>query len=174
MPSGAEGGVPTRWATKILQPPRLTNPMRVIPVVLGANSTSTVPLPLPDTPAGNVSHETVADAVQVHPVGAVTAICRIPPATFRLVGDTIMLHTAPACVTCTALSAMVRVADRGDDVGLAAMVTETVPAPDPPEVFSVIHETGDAAAHEQPGPVDTNTLLAALPPFTLRAVGDVE
>jgi hypothetical protein len=150
------------------------NPNRVIPVVFGANSTLTVPLPLPEIPDGKVSHETFADALHVQPVGAVTAICWVPPATLRLVGDTMMLQMAPACVTCTALSAIATVADRGDDVGLAAMVSETAPAPDPPEVLSVIHETGEVAVQEQPSPADTNTLLAALPPFTFTAVGDVE
>lgn len=145
-----------------------------MPVVFGANSTSIVPLPFPDSPAGKVNQETVADAVHVHPVGAVTEICLIPPAVLMLTGDTMMLQTAPACVTCTALSAIATVADRGDDVGLAAIVSESAPAPDPPELFSVIHDTGEEAVHEQPGPADTNTLLTALPPFTLTAVGEVE
>ena len=85
-----------------------------------------------------------------------------------------MLQTAPACVTSTALSATVSVADRGEDAGLGAIVSPTMPAADPPEVLNVIHETGDCAVQEQPRPAVTQTLLLALLPLTLIAVGDVE
>ena len=150
------------------------NPIRDIPVVFVASSTSTVPFPLPDAPLGNIIHDTVDDALQVHPWGAVTLIVCVPPATFRLTGDTMTLQIAPAWVTCTALSAMVSVADRGEDEGLAATVRPTMPAPDPPPVLNVIHETGDWLVQEQPSPAEMNTVAFALLPFTLTAVGDVE
>lgn len=75
------------------------NPIRDMPVVFSANCTSSVPLPLPLAALVNVIHGTVDVALHVHPVGAVTLMVRVPPTTFKLTGDTVMLHTAPACVT---------------------------------------------------------------------------
>jgi hypothetical protein len=145
-----------------------------MPVLFGANSTSSAPLPLPEALVGNVIHDTVDVALHEQPVGVVTVIVRVPPTTFRLTGDTMMLQTAPACVTSTALSAIVRVADLGEDEVFAAIVRPTVPAAVPPLVLSVIQETGDCAVHEHPSPAVTNTKLEALLPFTFTAVGDVE
>lgn len=131
-------------------------------------------MPLPAAPFGNVIQDTVDVALHVQPVGAVTVIVRVPPTTLRLTGDTMMLHTAPACVTRTAFSAIVSVADRGEDVGFGVIVRPTMPAPDPPDVLKVIHETGDCAVQEQPRPAVTQTLLVALPPLTFTPVGVVE
>ena len=131
-------------------------------------------MPLPDAALGNVIQDTVDVAFHVQPAGAVTLIVWVPPTTFRLTGDTMMLHTAPACVTSTALSAIDSVADRGEDVGFGVIVSPTTPAPAPPDVLNVIHEAGDCAVQEQPRPALTQTLLLALLPLTLIAVGDVE
>jgi hypothetical protein len=145
-----------------------------MPVVFGANSTASVPLPLPEALVANVIHGTVDVALQLQPVGVVTVIVCVPPTTFKLAGETIRLQTAPAWVTSTALSAIVTVAERGEEDEFAAIVIATAPAPEPPEVFRVIHGTGDCAVQEHPRPAVTNTLLKALVPFTFTAVGDVE
>ena len=65
-------------------------------------------------------------------------------------------------------------ADRGDVLGFAAAVRPTIPAPEPLDVLSVIHETGDCAVHAHPNPAETKMLLVAMPPLTVTAVGDVE
>jgi hypothetical protein len=160
--------------TKTLQPPTITKPIRDIPVVFGANSTSIVPLPFPDAELANVIHDAVDVALHVHPVGAVTLMVRVPPTTFRLTGDTVRLQTAPACVTSTALSAIDTVAERGDEDGFGAMLSATMLAPVPLDVLTVIHDTGDWTVHEHPNPALIKMLLMALPPLTFTAVGDVE
>ena len=147
-------------------------PIRDIPVVLGANVTLTLPLPLPEVPFGNVNHETVDEAVQGHPAGAVTAMVFVPMVAFKLTGDTLVLQTAPAWLTCTVPSAIASVAERGEAVGFAAIVTVMKPVPDAPAVLSVIQDAGDCAVHAHPPPVDTNIELIALLPFTFRAVGE--
>ena len=70
--------------------------MRDMPESFGWKATLTLPLPLPDEPSGNVIHDTVDEALHVQPDGVSTARAWVPPTTFKLDGETRMLHVAPA------------------------------------------------------------------------------
>ena len=69
---------------------------------------------------------------------------------------------------------MVSVVLRGEAVGFAAIDTVTMPAPLPPVVLNVAHDTGLWADQAQPAPAVTQTPAVALPPPTLIEVGETE
>jgi hypothetical protein len=58
-------------------------------------------LPLPDAPAVTVIHAALLTAVQLHPVPAVTVTVPVAAADVRFeeVGEMVLPHGAPGCVT---------------------------------------------------------------------------
>ena len=83
-----------------------------------------MPLPVPLPPDVTVSHVALLVAVQLHVDPAVTATLAAPPAdvAFGLVGDTLKVQGAPACVTVTVWPATVNVPVRLVVAVLAATV----------------------------------------------------
>ena len=80
-----------------------------------------MPLPDPLAPDVTVSQAALLDAVQAHPVGKVTPTLPVVDAevTVRLVGESVAVHAAPACVSVNAWFAIVIVAVRDDEPGFA-------------------------------------------------------
>jgi hypothetical protein len=70
-----------------------------------------VPLPVPLVPAVIVIQLALSDAVQAHPLGAVTVSVAVPAVDGRLfeAGDTANVHAAPLCETVTVTPATVSV-----------------------------------------------------------------
>lgn len=94
--------------------------MRALLVVFALVVRATLPFPLP-LPGDTVIQVAVVDASQLHPVGAVTLTVALPPpaGALTVVGDTVKLQVAPACVTVTGCPATVTVAVRAVEDGLA-------------------------------------------------------
>jgi hypothetical protein len=61
-------------------PAMLTSPLRCVEAVLAATDIETVPLPLPFAPPVTVIHAAPLDAVQAHPLAAVTPALVVAPA----------------------------------------------------------------------------------------------
>jgi hypothetical protein len=94
-----------------VRPPAVIVPLRDDIAVFSAAVKLTEPLPLPLLPATIESHGAVVLALQVQPVPAVMLNEPGPPAeaTDWLVGATVKVQGAAACVTVSVRPAMVRV-----------------------------------------------------------------
>jgi len=104
-------------------------------------------------------------AVQVHPLGAVTAVDPLPPEppTVWLVGAIVNVQAAAACETVKVWDAMVNVPVRALALGFAATVKPTDPLPLPLlPLVTVIQPTLAAADQGQPAP--EVTLVEPAPP----------
>ena len=86
-------------------------PVRGEALVFVATLEVTVPLPEPDDPEVIVIHEVDVEADHEQPVGAVTETVAVvaPEASDTVVGATLNVQGAPACVTVKVWPAMVRV-----------------------------------------------------------------
>jgi hypothetical protein len=96
-------------------------PTRCVPVLADTEKTE-LPLPLPLAPLVTVNQLALLVAVQPHPVVVVTVTVVEPPALVGdvLVGDTVKVHGAAACVTVNVRPATVSVPARENVNTLAA------------------------------------------------------
>ena len=142
---------PCPCVTVTVRPATVSVPVRTGPLIAAALY-CTSPSPVPVLPEVTVNHEALAEAAQLHPAPAVTAILPVPPAagTDALSGETAYVQPA-VCVIVTRCPAIVTVPERlGPEV--AATSSTTVPLPLPVERFSkVIHEASDVAVHGHAG-----------------------
>jgi hypothetical protein len=157
-------------------PAMVSVPVRDAVDVLAAVEKLTVPLPAPVAPAVTVIQLSLLTAVQLQPVGAVTAVLPVAPpeATDCDVGEIVSVHVIPACVTVNVLPAIVSVPVR-DDVELFAAVEKlTVPFPEPvaPEV-TVIQPTLLAAVQLHAAGAVTAVLPVPPADATLCDVGEI-
>jgi hypothetical protein len=109
-------------------------PVRGSVAVLAVALRFTVPLPVPVAPLVTVSQLVLLlTAVHEQPVGAVTLVEIVPaPATmFRLVGVSVKVHPAAACVTVNVCPPIVNVPLRELALVFAVALNATVPVPLP-------------------------------------------
>jgi hypothetical protein len=102
-------------------------------VWLAATEYDTVPLPEPLAPPVTVTKLEPLTAVQLHPVGELTATVPLvaPAGTLPLVGEMLYVQATPSCVIAYVTPAIVIDPERGDVDGFAATVYDTVPLPFP-------------------------------------------
>jgi len=105
----------------------------------------TVPLPAPDVPVSTLIHDALDTAVHAQPAGNVTSTLPFPPAatTLCVVGVSVAVQAAPACVMTNGWPATVIVVERELLFGFAATAYPTLPLPDPDAaVLNVTHDAG--------------------------------
>jgi hypothetical protein len=151
------------WLTVKVAPPMVSVPARLEPV-LAATANVTEPLPDPDAPPVMEIHDALLDALQPHPVAAVTVLVPVPATAVKdcVVGEIDGEQDAAACVTLKVAPAIVKVPVRVETALFAATLKPTVPLPDPvaPPV-TVIQAALLTAVHAQPAA--TLTLLLPVP-----------
>jgi hypothetical protein len=149
----------------IERPATVTVALRGVVLRLRATVNAADPLPFPLAPAEMLNQLSTSDAVQLHPVLAVTDTFAVPPApgTGPLGGATTKLHPLPLWVTVTSWPAIVAVAVRGDVEGLACALKLTVPFP-LPEAPALIVSQASASVAVQLHPVPAVTPMLPLPP----------
>jgi hypothetical protein len=164
--------------TVSVRPPIVTVPVRPVVAALAATLYETVPLPVPLAPPVTVIHDgALLVAVHAHDVAlAVTATVPLPPACVGelAVGEMPIAQTTPACVMPNVCPAAVMVAVRWFVLGLAVMLYETLPLPDP--VAPLVIDTQDAsstAVHEQPAGMEMVMLPVAAAASTDTPVGEI-
>lgn len=130
-------------------PAMVTVPLRAAPVLASAFMV-TVPLPAPVEPDATEIQGALLTAVQLQRAAAVTVAVAAPALDDIdwLVGDTVNVHGASACVTVTVCPAIVSEPVRAMSV-LAATATDTLPFPAPVEPPVIVSQLSTAVAlHE--------------------------
>lgn len=144
-------------------------------VVFAAIEYVTVPFAVPLAPPVTVSHPADDVAVQLQAAGAVTETLPVVALgeTEALVGEMVMVHGTPVCVTVKVCPPIVSVPVREAAVVFCATVYDTVPfaVPVAPAV-TVIHDALLVPVQAQPPGAATATLPVAPAAGTVAAVGD--
>jgi hypothetical protein len=137
----------------------------------------TVPGPAPDAPAVTVSHAALLLAVHAQPAAALTVTLAEDAvgANAAVVVDSANVHgsVAPACVTVTVWPAIVSVAGRGVEPGLAVAVTVTVPFPVPLAPVAIVSQGALLVAVHAHADVTANAAEPAPAPMG-SDVGDTD
>ena len=155
-------------------PPIVRAPDRASPV-LAAAVQFTVPLPLPLLPEVTVNHGALLEAVQAHPVPAVTLTLPVPPPACALpLGGAIENVHAPVWFTVKVWPPIVSVPDRAaPEVDATVYCTVPLPLPVAPDV-TVSHGTLLVVVHAHPAPAVTVTLPVAPPAGALALDGAMD